>query len=69
MIRQDDPRRWKERADGSMVMEDHAAPANCPRDVINPHIAHNDAQLDASKVMPFRMEMEAVFHDARRRMR
>jgi len=69
MIRQDDPRRWKERADGSMVMEDHNAPANCPRDVINTKIAHNDAQLDDTKIMPFRMEMEEVFHDARRRMR
>jgi hypothetical protein len=51
MIKQHDPRRWKERADGSMVYEDHTAPANLPREVINPEITHNDGPIDNSRMI------------------
>lgn len=46
MYIQNDPRRWKERADGSMVNEDHAATANLsPRVMIRP-IPHHDIPSD-----------------------
>lgn len=51
MIKQDDPRRWKERADGSMIYEDKSAPANLHREMINKAIPHNDAPIDDSRMI------------------
>lgn len=46
MYIQNDPRRWKERADGSMVMEDHAATANLSPKVMIRAIPHHDIPSD-----------------------
>jgi len=42
MIKQNDPRRWQERADARMIQEDHSAVANLPETVINREIPHHD---------------------------
>lgn len=49
MIIQNDPRRWWERADGSMVSEDHMATANLPREVMIREILHHDIPTDPSR--------------------
>lgn len=46
MIIQNDPRRWKERADGSMVREDRAAVANLSPDVMMREIPHHDIPIN-----------------------
>lgn len=46
MYIQNDPRRWKERADGSMVNEDHNATANLPHNVMISAIPHHDIPSD-----------------------
>jgi hypothetical protein len=46
MIKQNDPRRWKERADGSMVREDHGAVANLSPNVMMQEIPHHDIPID-----------------------
>lgn len=48
MIIQNDPRRWKERADGSMVMEDRMAQANLSPNVMIHAIPHHDIPIDPS---------------------
>ncbi len=48
MIIQNDPRRWRERADGSMVMEDHQAQANLSPNVMIRAIPHHDIPIDPS---------------------
>ena len=48
MIKQNDPRRWRERADGSMVNEDRNAPSNLPRDVMIKRIPHHAVPMDPS---------------------
>lgn len=48
MYIQNDPRRWKERADGSMVMEDHRAAANLSPDVMMREIPHHEMASDPS---------------------
>ncbi len=46
MITQNDPRRWKERADGSMIFEDKTAMANLYPNVIAREIPHHDMPID-----------------------
>jgi hypothetical protein len=46
MITQNDPRRWKERADGSMVFEDKSAMANLSPSVMMREIPHNSVAID-----------------------
>ena len=46
MIIQNDPRRWKERADGSMIAEDHSAIANLSPDVMMREIPHHDIPVN-----------------------
>lgn len=46
MIIQNDPRRWRERADGSMVMEDHMAQSNLSPNVMIRAIPHHDMPID-----------------------
>ena len=41
MIKQNDPRRWQERADARMVNEDHNAIANLSAVPINKEIPHH----------------------------
>jgi hypothetical protein len=48
MIKQNDPRRWKERADGSMVREDKGAMANLSPSVMMREIPHHDIPIDPS---------------------
>lgn len=48
MIIQNDPRRWKERADGSMVREDNTAFANLSPDVMMREIPHHDIPINPS---------------------
>lgn len=42
MIKQNDPRRWNERADARMVREDHMAMANLSNDGFQREIPHHD---------------------------
>ncbi len=49
MIKQNDPRRWQERADGSMVREDHGAMANLSPNVMMREIPHHDVPIDPSR--------------------
>lgn len=46
MIKQNDPRRWKERADGSMVREDRSGIANLSPDVMMQEIPHHDIPIN-----------------------
>jgi len=49
MIIQNDPRRWKERADGSMVSEDRAGIANLSPKVMMQEIPHHDIPVNPSR--------------------
>lgn len=49
MIIQNDPRRWKERADGSMVREDRAGMANLSPKVMMQEIPHHDIPVNPSR--------------------
>lgn len=42
MIKQNDPRRWEERADARMVQEDHNAMANLSPIPVNREIPHHN---------------------------
>ncbi len=42
MIKQNDPRRWQERADARMVNEDHNAIANLSSTPVHREIPHHD---------------------------
>lgn len=42
MIKQNDPRRWQERADARMVQEDHTAIANLSPIPVNREIPHHE---------------------------
>lgn len=70
MIIQNDPRRWKERADGSMVREDHGAVANLSPDVMMREIPHHDMPINpatAGNVPRYgrpEMEMHSIFISA-----
>ena len=46
MIKQADPRRWQERADGAMVREDHSAMANLAPEGFQREIPHHDIPHD-----------------------
>lgn len=46
MIKQNDPRRWQERADGSMVREDHKAMANLSSELMMREIPHHDIPIN-----------------------
>ena len=41
MIKQNDPRRWQERADMRQISEDHAAMANLSPQFINRQVTHH----------------------------
>lgn len=41
MIKQNDPRRWQERADRRLISEDQAAIANLSPEFINKQVFHN----------------------------
>jgi hypothetical protein len=70
MIMQNDPRRWKERADGSMVAEDHGAMANLSPDVMAREIPHHDIPINPATVgnVPDygrpKMDMQTIFMTA-----
>lgn len=49
MIKQKDPRRWKERADAAMVREDHMAMANLSSEFMAKEIPHHDIAHDPSR--------------------
>lgn len=48
MIIQNDPRRWRERADGSMVNEDHSSMANLSTQVKIERIPHHEVPENPS---------------------
>lgn len=49
MIKQNDPRRWQERADANMVREDHTAMANLSPNAFQREIPYHDIAHDPSR--------------------
>lgn len=59
MIKQNDPRRWQERADARLISEDHNAMANLSPEFINREVKHNNPVYGPGS-LPFGGYMEEL---------
>lgn len=65
MIKQNDPRRWQERADARMVRENQSEIANLSRTPVNREIPHHDIPFNPSAGVrtPLDQDLVIAFFD------